>query len=316
MKKITVLLILSLVLLGGCGTTGGAHQQPLRIGVLPIEDSLPLYVAESENLFQGNGLEVELVSFNSARERDMALQSGEIDGEVADILAAALLAKSGIDVSIVSLTLGAVPGEGRFALLTSPNSGLDSLEKIDHFSVAVSENTIIEYVLDQLLKIGNISKDKVDKVAIPRIPERLQLLLNDKIDAAVLPDPLASLAEAKGAHLILDDTRVDQNISQVVLLFNSATIGKNGKAVIKLMNAYNQAVKKFNENPDNYRQLFIEKARVPRDIQNSYRAPVFSPAQVPGRDDVDRLLSWAKAKGLIPAEMTYDQLVDGSFVKD
>ncbi|WP_366921779.1 MetQ/NlpA family ABC transporter substrate-binding protein [Metallumcola ferriviriculae] len=316
MKKFFLLLIVSLILTTGCGSGGANEEQPLRIGVLPIEDSLPLFVAEAENIFVENGVDVELVSFNSARDRDMALQAGEIDGEVADILAAALLEKSEVDVSIISLTLGTIPQEGRFALLTSPNSGLDSLAKVDSLSVAISENTIIEYVLDQLIEVGSINKEKVDKVSIPRIPERLQLLLADKIDAAVLPDPLASLAEAKGAHVILDDTKINDNISQVVVLFTKDTVQENAGAVTKMIDAYDQAVEIFNANPDSYRQLFIEKARVPQDIQNSYQAPKFSPAQVPAQADVDRLLNWAKAKNLIPGGISYEQLIDNSFVKE
>ncbi|MBO8167647.1 MAG: ABC transporter substrate-binding protein [Thermoanaerobacteraceae bacterium] len=315
MKKILFLLLITAMVMTGCSSTEEV-KEPVKIGLLPIEDSLPLYIAEAENLFAKNNVDVELVAFNSARERDMALQSGDIDGEVADVLAAALLEKSGIDVSIISLTLGATPGEGRFALLTSPNSGLRSPEQLKNVTVGISENTIIEYVLDQLLQLHGIPIEDVNKEAIPRIPERLQLLLSDKIDAALLPDPLASLAEAKGAHVILDDTKVAENISQVVLLFSKETIAKNEEAIARILAAYNDAVQMFNTNPNKYQELFIEKARVPKDIQDTYRPPVFSQAQVPRKADIDRLLQWMQDKELIGQELTYEQLVDDRFVKD
>jgi len=317
MKKYLLLLVLLLILTStGCSSQSSENKKPIRIGVLPIEDTLPLYVAESEDFFKQSGVEVELISFNSARDRDMALQAGEIDGEVADVLAAALLEKSDVGVSIITLTLGVSPKEGRFALLSSPNSKILTPEQVKGASVGISENTIIEYVLDQLLTIAGVDSSGINKEAIPRIPERLELLLNDQIDTAVLPDPLASLAEAEGAHVILDDTKTQENISQVVLMFSENSVNNNSDNIAKILEAYNKAVQEFNDNPEQYRDLFIEKARVPKPIQDIYQPPKFSPAQVPKEADINRLFSWMKEKDLIDDSVRYSDLIDSRFLKD
>ncbi len=58
--------------------------QPLKLGMLQIEDSAPFYVAEQEHFYQRQGLEIELVPFLSAIERDSALAAGAIDGAIDD----------------------------------------------------------------------------------------------------------------------------------------------------------------------------------------------------------------------------------------
>ncbi|WP_045576501.1 MetQ/NlpA family ABC transporter substrate-binding protein, partial [Desulfosporosinus sp. I2] len=170
----------------------------VKIGVLPIEDNLPFYVAEKDGLYANKGVQVELVSFASALERDTALQAGQIDGEVADILAVALLKKIGTDVKIASIGLGATPKEGRFAILSSPKSNIKDMSGLKGATLGISQNSIIDYVSDQMLIDKGVQVNEVKKMSIPKMPVRLDMLLSDQIMAACLPDPLAALAQAKG----------------------------------------------------------------------------------------------------------------------
>ena len=217
---LSIVLSLTIVVSGCAATKAPDNNQPtktVKIGVLPIEDNLPFYVAEKDGLYAKEGVRVELVSFASALERDTALQAGQIDGEVADMVAVALLKKIGTDVKIASIGLGATPKEGRFAILSSPKSNIKDLAGLEGSTLGISQNSIIDYVSDQMLLDKGVVLNDVKKMSIPKMPVRLDMLLSDQINAACLPDPLASLAQAKGAHVIIDDTY--RNISQTVFLF-------------------------------------------------------------------------------------------------
>lgn len=311
------LLGLALTLLlpvAGCGTGKPDTLQYLKLGVLPVEDNFPLFVAEQKKMFTEAGLNVELVPFNSARDRDIALVSGQIDGEVADIIAAALLKKSGTDVRIVSLTLGATPQEGRFALLSAPNSGISTPAQLAGVPVAVSQYTIIEYVADQLLRQAGVASDQISKTVVAAIPDRMQLLLSGSVKAAVLPDPMATLAELQGAHVVLDDTKSAQNLTQVVLLFRSDALGTKTKAVRKLIRTYAASAAEVTSHPGDYREIFVEKARVPEQLKGSYQIPKYSPPQLPATADVERALTWMVERGLLTKAYTYDEMVDGTLL--
>ncbi|TLM97637.1 MAG: ABC transporter substrate-binding protein, partial [Actinobacteria bacterium] len=106
-----------------------AKPLPVRIGTLPTEDSLPLWVAEKMGYFATNGLsDVKIVSFQSAQERDAAFSSGAIDAYMGDIIAAANLEAGGAPNTIETIMLGADQSQGRFAIAVPPKSSVTDLK--------------------------------------------------------------------------------------------------------------------------------------------------------------------------------------------
>ncbi|ODA42875.1 MetQ/NlpA family ABC transporter substrate-binding protein [Desulfosporosinus sp. BG] len=314
-----IVLILAMVVSGCAATKTPANNQPakslgktVKIGVLPIEDNLPFYVAEKDGLFAKEGVTVELVNFASAIERDTALQAGQIDGEVADMVAVALLKKIGTDVKIASIGLGATPKEGRFAILSSPKSSIKDLAGLKGATLGISQNSIIDYVSDQMLLDKGVMLNDVTKMSIPKMPVRLDMLLSDQINTACLPDPLASLAVAKGAHLIIDDTY--RNISQTVFLFRTQSIQENPEGIKAAVRVYGAAGQALSKNSDQYRSLFLEKAQVPTELKQSYQTPTFSKLQLPTEEEINSIMKWMLAKKLIPQAYSYQDLVDPSLL--
>lgn len=289
-----------------------SESKIVKIGVLPIEDNLPFYVADKDGIFAKEGVQVELVSFASALERDAALQAGQIDGQVADLLAVALLKKIGTDVKIASIGLGADPREGRFAILASPKSEIKDLAGLNGGTLGISENSIIDYVSDQMLLDKGVKLEDVKKMSIPKMPVRLDMLLSNQINAACLPDPLASLAEAKGARVLVDDTY--KNISQTVLLFSTKSIEDNPEGIKAVVRAYGSAGQALTNSPAQYRDLFLEKAQIPQDIKESYQTPTFSKLQLPTEEEVNSVMKWMVEQNLIPQAYDYQELVDSSLL--
>ncbi len=60
MKKFFLLGFLASLLLAGC-TQPAVSDQPIRVALLPVLDSLPLYVAQQQGYFEDAGLKVGLV---------------------------------------------------------------------------------------------------------------------------------------------------------------------------------------------------------------------------------------------------------------
>lgn len=65
------------------------------MGLLPTLDALPFVVADAEGLFQKEGLNVKLIYFGLARDRDAAIVAGEVDAAVHDPVGALLLISRG-----------------------------------------------------------------------------------------------------------------------------------------------------------------------------------------------------------------------------
>lgn len=303
-KKLIFLIPLVIIIMAaGCS---GKKEDKITIGLLPIVDSLPFYAASEKGFFQAEGINVQLVNFDSAMERDSAIQAGEIDGTLGDVLAVAALNNSGTPVKMVSLGLGETGKEGRFAILSSPRSGITAPGDLKNVPVAVSTNSIVEYVTDSLLLDSGLKPGEIKKEAIPKIPVRFNLLLEDKIKAACLPDPLAALAQKMGARLVADDTQ--SNLSQTVIYFRNDFLDKNPGAVTKFLKAYGRAAGEINENPGAYRSLLVEKARVPQEALDVFTMDYYPAPQPPDRNQVEKVVRWMMEKGLLKKQFNYEDL--------
>ena len=82
----------------------------LKIAVLPIIDTLPMYVAEAEGLFAKHGVTVELIPVASAPERDQLLAAGQADGTINETLAVMLFNKDAVQMQAVRYALRPVEG--------------------------------------------------------------------------------------------------------------------------------------------------------------------------------------------------------------
>lgn len=311
------LLLIALVFIGCSEEKEGQKELEkeaagkFKIGVLPIEDTMPLLVAEKNGYFKEENLQVELLNFQSPVEHSNAMQSGEMNGMVTDMIVAAMLKDSGLDLRITSITLGVTPREGRFAIIASSESEVKTPEDLKGKSIGISHNSIIEYVTDGLLKAAGIDPSEVKKISVPKIPVRMEMLFSNKIDAIVVPDPLVTFAEFQGARIVAQDT--EKNLSQAVMLFDQKTLTQNKAGVQAFYRAYTRAVEDLNNHPEDYKDLLIEHANIPEPIAADYQMQHYPKPQAPGVEDVENILNWMSKKGLLKNQLKYQDLVENIF---
>lgn len=286
---------------------------PVKIGTLPTEDSLPLWVAEKMGWFATKGLNsVEIVNFQSAQERDAAFAAGAIDAYMGDIIAAANLEAGGAPNTIKTVMLGADQGQGRFAVLVPPKSNVKALPELKGVPVGTSSATIQEYVLDGLMTEAGVGAADIKIEEVKKVPVRFELLMAGKLKAAALPEPFVTLAEQGGAVALGDDTESSANLSQTVLVFSDEYLKKPGgqDSADAILAAWDVAVADINKDPSAYRTLLAEKARLPESLATTYEVNQYPAAQVPTQDDVDAVLLWMKTKGYLKGDVTYPDLVE------
>ena len=92
---LAALLACSALVLSACqnSPSGSNDKKTYKIGVLRIDDSLPLYTAESEKLFAKHGVDVQVIEFSSAADQQKAMEAGELDGMMTDMIVTGLLKK-------------------------------------------------------------------------------------------------------------------------------------------------------------------------------------------------------------------------------
>jgi len=286
-----------------------SDQHDLRIALLPIIDSFPYHVALAEKLFEQSGIRVQGLSVSSAVNRDQLMQSGEIDGMLNELMTTANFNRQTPQLKIVAVVREADQDHPLFRILGSPGSMLRQATDLAGTPIGISRNTIIEYVTDRLLQHAGVAADTVRKQSIPSIPERYQLLMQGRVKAATLPDPLAQSAMASGAVLLIDD-RAIAGVSLSVLSFSDQAIGRKTSVVKRFLDAWNRAVERINANPEAYRPLLLQKIRIPPNIQDSYRVPPFAYRRVPNRKQWQDVMGWMVDRKLLDHPIAFSTSVN------
>ncbi|MDO8532034.1 MAG: MetQ/NlpA family ABC transporter substrate-binding protein, partial [Dehalococcoidia bacterium] len=280
--------------LAGCATAPAPAK--LKVGLLPIIDSLPFYVADQEGYFKEQGVDVELVTFSSALERDAALQAKQTDGQLADLIATGLLNKDQTRVKIVKETFRGGPEMAMISVLVGPNSPIKSAADLRGKEVAVSHNSLIEYLTDRLVAEAGVGADAVKKTEVTRIPVRMEMLAKGQVAAATLPEPLTTLAIQAGARVILSDAKSQIGLS--VLEFRTETLQDNPEGVRRFVAAHEKAVKAINANRAKYLSLLAQKANLPASLATTFKVPPFPENKVPNAEDINQAQKWMLDKGL------------------
>jgi NitT/TauT family transport system substrate-binding protein len=311
-QKLLILACSMCLLLSAC-TSATSETVTIRVGVLPVLDTLPMYVAQGEGFFAQEGVEVEFVPVNAAPERDQLMQSGQIDAMLNEIVSVLLFNKDEARIMAVRFLRVATETTPVFRIVSSADSGITTVEDLKDVPIGISEGTVIEYTTDRILLNAGLTPDEISKLAVPKIPDRLNLLASGQLKAANLPDPAASLAILNGAQLVIDD-RSYPEISHSVLSFSREFISEHPEAVRAFLRAVEQAVIEINADKDAWDATLTENNLIPPPLLGSYELPDYPIAGVPSETQFMDALTWLLDAGLVDTEMTYNDSIDGSYL--
>ncbi len=317
MKHIRILFVIVLVtlLVTACGpaTPPAMETVTLKIAVLPIIDTLPMYVAQQEGLFAKHGVNVELVPVASAPERDQLVAAQQADGMINETISDMLFNKDGVQVQAVRYALRPAEGYGHFFILASAQSGITAPDGLKNVEIGVSQGTVIEYVTERLLQAEGLSADEIVTIPVPKIPDRMALLASGELQAGVLPDPLGALAVQSGAVIVLDDS-AHPEYGFSIYSFRKDVIDAHPEAIQGFLAAIDEAIALINADPTQYTDILSEAKIVPAPLLEAYKVPPFPAAAVPTEAEWNDALSWAKDKGMLDVDVSYTDSVNGSLL--
>ncbi len=283
-----------------------AELQPLVIGIMPAADSVPLIVAEAEGYFAHEGLDVTLELFRDQVYREAALQANTIDATITDLVNALRSWESGADYRVLTAT------QGIFSFVTAPASAVRAPEDWPTaprtLRTGLLEDSIIFYVTQRMLEQMDLDLERIEVVPTTQIPVRLEALVANHLDAAVLPEPVTRMAVAGGAHEFLSTDEVFDWTPGVLLATGTALSRKPGE-LEALLRAYDRAVTAVNEDPARYRPIIVERAGFPAPTTRTMRLPVYRPATLPTPSQVADVASWMIDRGLLVTAPRYNEIV-------
>lgn len=290
-----------------------ANPGQITFGTLPVIQALPIFVAQETGLFKAEGLEVEIVPFRTALDKDVAMTAGRIEGYFGDLFTPIILRANSMDVRIVARNFRTTGEDRLFAVLAGPKSEIKSAAGLSDIPIAVSTNTIIEYVTSSLLLKAGIPNDKITFMETKNIPIRFQMLLSGQVEAATLPEPLVTMAVKKGCRVLADDSRTE--LSSTVLVFSHKTIKRKPEDIRAFIIAVNNAVDLINSGFTGVRDIMVRNCNIPEPLREVFPIPQFPKSDLPAKKNVTEAVNWLYQRQVLKSKPGYKELVDPGFVE-
>jgi NitT/TauT family transport system substrate-binding protein len=275
------------------------ESKKIDLGLMSDTTGIPLIVAQELGYFTDENVDIDLHVFFSAIDRDAAVQANQLNSMTSDLVSVGLLKESGSEFVVISKT------ETEYKLLTSPEEESTTLDSFQNKKIGLSTNTLMEYLVDMVITEHNL--ENIEKVNIPKMPTRLEMLSNNQINGAILPEPLATLSVNQGSSVLVSNKDLD--LYPGVLIFNEEFIKENEDVMVGFVNAYNRATDYIATNGiEEFRSQINETLSFSDEGFDTFKDSKFTHISLPPEKSISSAMNWLYEKEMISKVYTYDEV--------
>lgn len=311
MKRFNVpFILLGIIILISSCSSNKKNEESITFGVMSSMDYLPLAVAEREGYFTKHGITVKIQKFLSANERDAAIQSGVVDGTVTDYTSAALVNAAGFKLKLTSKC------QAPFYIVAGSDSGVNNLSELKGKKIAVSQNTVIDFCVDMALQSVGLNQNDVQKIEVNKIPLRLEMMRNNKIDATGLPNPFALIAKNDNCKLIASMDSLGYTVTGMA--FTEKAIENKSENIKKLYAAYNDGAEYLRTHSiEDIRDILTKDLGFPQALIEQVEIPAYTEAKplTISDSDLQAVIKWLTDRKLIDNSFNINELIDSNLTK-
>lgn len=275
----------SLLLVSPLSSCTWRLNKPIRIAAHVWPGYEPMFLAQRENWLDKQ--QVGLMQTSSATESVQALAAGLVDGVALTLDETLKVRATGIPLSIVmifDISAGADMLIGR--------ENIQNLADLKGRRIGFERGSVGELFLAEILQVAGLRLSDVTPVSLT-IDQQIEAWKQQRLDAAVTFEPVASQLLAQGARKLFDSRQIPNTIVDVLAMRSDVLDYRHGYAIRHLIQAYFRALTHINQNPQDaaYRMathlvlpasevLSAFKGLVLPDAANNYRllagaSPVF-----------------------------------------
>jgi NitT/TauT family transport system substrate-binding protein len=189
------------------GATPAAAADKVKVAVVSSLGSAPIFVADAKGYFKDEGLDVELVHFDSAQPVAVAVAAGDVDFGSSGLTGAFFtFANNGV-LKLIGAGTWERPGFQGLGLIASNaawDSGVKTIAALKGHSVAITQvGTALHYALYLMLKKYNVDIKDVRVLPLQSNPNVASAITGGQADGALLSSGNAfALINRKSAHLL------------------------------------------------------------------------------------------------------------------
>lgn len=261
-------------------TAGGASEElsEITVGVLPIVDVAPIYLAADLGIFEEHGLDVTLEVGQGGAALVPAVVSGEYDFGFSNFTSQVVAASQGLPLLSVSpgvFTTGE-RGTDNAAVVALPETGVES--PADLAGLTVATNTLgnnfvmtVSHAVEQ--DGGDPNSIQWVEIAWPDMPAAVQ---RGDVDAGVVVEPFLTFSQDIGAEpVVWNWVETDPNFLVAGYFTTEGFAEENPEVVERFVAAMDEARAYADENPDEVRRITGTYTELGEDVLERINIPRF-----------------------------------------
>jgi len=328
MIRLAVLaLVLVLPLLAG----PAAAQDRVKVGVLKLTSSAPVFIGVEKGFFKEFGIEPELVFFQAAAPIATALAAGQVD-----------VGATGLTAALYNIVLGGeklwiVADKGRewaghplTAIVVQKelwDAGLRSVRDLKGRRIGVTQlGSTFHLHIGNILEKEGLGLGDVKIVPLQALPSVMEALKGRQVDAILIPQPFPATAEAQGFGKVLAWAG-DLFPWQVATIFYSRKFAADRERAVSFMKGYVKASRYYHD------AVLVRKDGRPQPGRNHDEVvqitakytgakPEIIRVGFPYQDrdgrllvpDIEKQMAWWVRHGFMKSTIPLGEIVDTSFV--
>lgn len=305
MKRNIFFLFMTVIVACSCGDDGKKKQAladmaagqrvadslALKVGVMPVMDCLPLFIADETGIFDSLGVDIQLVYYDDGLDCCTDLMEGKIQGCVTDVVRAGMMQRKGCPLSYVTAT------DAYWQFVTNRKARINELKQMTNKMLAVTRFSAEEMLGDMAIGKAGINSEYVFRIQINNPALRVMMMRNNEMDAAMLPEPQAAVARQNKDTVLMDSRDVDLWLGAMVVRDDYAADERRATQVKRLAEAYDKAVAMINsQGVTAYKDIITRRMNIDETVVFSLSDIQYSHSRQPRREDIDRADAWLNEK--------------------
>lgn len=182
----------------------------LRVALLPTKGCQPFIKAQETGIYDSLGLKVGFITYNSQFDCDTALLNGHVAAAVSDTLRIRLYSKHHLQ--------NIMPIIESWSLVVGREAKAKRLTQIGNYTLATSRRSASEHYSRLALHSARLDLDTIFHPQVNNLLLRSHMLLASQVDAAMLPEPIATKACEAGCRRLYTSSPNDTTVACLATL--------------------------------------------------------------------------------------------------